>query len=483
MIKNYDETEHRPNDILRVIQDIGVFCHLMEQKELEERENEEVSTPPVRHPIGVEIGNANNKNIGSFGTPLPMPAEAIQYYLFDIQISDWKDVEFKRIVSDVPGLGDMLAEIITKEDVSPHRINEINYLAVKIQELRGDELAVFTANIEAGRSSSNITEIINLAVNCTMPQATSEKGAQDFLISAVYQGPEDIPAEHITYSPHLPQLVKVNGELTELFVEMHTFGGDYIRDLNKNLSLLLKNEDTGKDFLLLMDGTNMHLSEMLSVYQKETPEHNIWKNAIQSSEIRAFAVVLVEPNPNDSIGKDENDVSIKGSIIEIDFASRQRDIIQNSIVPQQAHLSVSELHSLDAHLQTFRNQCAEIPPAVQRIPISTREFRADINRNYLSQLKYPDSRMLRIAPEAARELVARGDVNVYRMDSKSNPELLYSMDALKIKSARTSPKSGFAIDKLYASTNEWAKHRVKSVVQQIERDERKKTKHKSVQAR
>jgi len=77
-----------------------------------------------------------------------MPAEAIQYYLFDIGISDWKDIEFKRIASGIPNLGEMMTKIIADEDVSPHRINEINYLAIKTQEMSEDELAVFTANIE-----------------------------------------------------------------------------------------------------------------------------------------------------------------------------------------------------------------------------------------------------------------------------------------------------------------------------------------------
>jgi len=201
MIKNYDEQEYDTNDILGIIQSIGAFNHIEKvekQEKLAEqnsRKDDEIGKPPVRSPIGVEIGNSGEKGIGSFGTPLPQSAEAIQYYLFDIGVTDWKDIVFERIVSSVPGLGDLLMEIIAKEDVSPHRVNEINYLAIKLQELNEEGFAAFASKIESGyddgHSYDSITDIINLAIISAAPQDIIYKGTKD----VIDKGTKDIVSQ------------------------------------------------------------------------------------------------------------------------------------------------------------------------------------------------------------------------------------------------------------------------------------------------
>jgi len=67
--------------------------------------------------------------------------------------------------SKVPGLGEILKNIIQSEDISPYRINELNFLAAKIEELNESEQVVFLTNIEAGYECKNITSIINQAVS------------------------------------------------------------------------------------------------------------------------------------------------------------------------------------------------------------------------------------------------------------------------------------------------------------------------------
>jgi len=298
MVRNFDESDYSPKHILDIIENIGGFkrdeAQEKRQARIDERNTISENNNALTCPIGIEISNASNNSIGSFVTYLPIPSETIRYYLYDINISDWKDIVFKNITSDVPSLGDALKDVIRRENISPHRINEINFLAAKIEELDANGLETFTAAIEARRDCGNLTDIINLAISNNAPEGF------------VYQEPQDIPVEYIVYSSSLPQLIKIeNTELSTLLMKMHAIGGDYMKDAAPNISTLLK--DTSSDFLLLADGKEMHLAKTLLVYSKDTPEHDKWKNAVQTPETRIFAVIPTEHDKDD----------VRGSIIEL----------------------------------------------------------------------------------------------------------------------------------------------------------------------
>ena len=207
----------------------------------------------------------------------------------------------------------------------------------------------------------------------------------------------------------------------------------------------------------------MHLAQTLLVYSKDTPEHDRWKNAVQTPETRIFAVI---PTEHDEDG-------VRGSIVELNFSDQQRDIIQNSIGNDFV------LQNPNSHLRNIRSQWENKIPGVQQISISSREFLVDINTNYMAQLA-PESYLLRIAPEAAKELLARDDVCVSSLRPEADAEPLSPLDAVKSKKMHDSPMHGFVIDKLNIhKIDAWAKRNVEGIARRVERDEHKKTKQKS----
>jgi len=87
--------------------------------------------------------------------------------------------------------------------------------------------------------------------------------------------------------------------------------------------------------------------------------------------------------------------------------------------------------------------------------------------------------LLRIAPEAAKELLARNDVCVSIPRPKADTEILSPLDAVKSKKIHDSPTHGFAIDRLHIDKMDaWAKRNIEGIARRVERDEHKKSKHK-----
>jgi len=146
--------------------------------------------PVGNHPLNIYIEKWLVPDNGGFTMPLPTSPDALQPFLDGIEVAEWQDIAITDIRSDIKGLGDKLQEILAQENMSPYRLNELNYLATRIEGLDEYGLEIFAANIEAGRNCATIADIINLTfnenINCFDVQpAFSEEMYGEFQIDMV----------------------------------------------------------------------------------------------------------------------------------------------------------------------------------------------------------------------------------------------------------------------------------------------------------
>ena len=111
--------------------------------------------------IRVYIENARNEQLGGFTIPLPTTRDALKPFLDAIEIADARDLSIMEVRSPVKHLSDAIYSC-ADEGLS---LNELNYLAAKLQGLDAEKSALFDAVLDAERHTGNVAEIINIAEN------------------------------------------------------------------------------------------------------------------------------------------------------------------------------------------------------------------------------------------------------------------------------------------------------------------------------
>jgi hypothetical protein len=156
-------------------------------------DNSNNNTPkPIISPITISIDNSKDLLLGDIELHLPVTKDVLLSSLEKLGIKGWGEMSLGeisadlRIASDISGddlsmnIADKLYELAAKEllkvssDIEPSKsmrmsadvINQLNYLAVKFQELlangQGGGIEIFVANVEAKKNCSSLAELINL---------------------------------------------------------------------------------------------------------------------------------------------------------------------------------------------------------------------------------------------------------------------------------------------------------------------------------
>ena len=148
------------------------------------------------HLFNVYIENIHNRNIGGFTIPLPTSPADIRPFLDSTEIVDWRDMlisdAFAPDGSDLWPLTNKLSDMVYATEMTPHKLNELNYLAVRVEGLDGYEQEIFLANIEADRNCGSIAEMINLTFSDNINKfdvqpAFSPEMYGEFLVEQLYQ--------------------------------------------------------------------------------------------------------------------------------------------------------------------------------------------------------------------------------------------------------------------------------------------------------
>ena len=138
------------------------------------------------HHLQVYIENVHDDRIGGFTIPLPATQGELQPFLDGAEISGWQDMKIDEISSDIDWLGYKLHGIVS-ENMTPDTLNELNYLAAKIEDFGETERDIFSAVIESGKHGGSLADIINLTFDENLGRfdlqpAFSEEQYGDFLL-------------------------------------------------------------------------------------------------------------------------------------------------------------------------------------------------------------------------------------------------------------------------------------------------------------
>lgn len=309
-------------------------------------------------------------------------------------------------------------------------------------------------------------------------------------IKEVYRGQEDIPFAHRIFSAPPPLMMATDVDVPAFLAALHATAGDFSRDAEHTIDTLSGLRSA--EYLLLMDDTGAFLTESMHAYRQGTDAHSRWIGSAENPETQAFSIHLTEVHGQ-----------IRGNIAEINAAERRQDIQENSIQPVTVEATLpsgevqrylpqewdaiaqidkdgikdwrrvfadGDFSKVNQHLEHMNVQTEA---ACRKVPAP--EFLIATNAVYMEHAQNPQHEMLRISQDAAKEMLARSDCDVYRL-LPNGPEKLVPTDAIK-SGLWFIENREFAICRGdIQGLEKWAERSAKeAITRQQERSEQKKT--------
>jgi hypothetical protein len=287
-------------------------------------------------------------------------------------------------------------------------------------------------------------------------------------------------------APEPPAVVK-DADLAPFLVKLHAVTGCPQREMEHSLETLKSLRSS--EYLLMLDGQRSFLTEAAHVYRNGSDAFEAWMCA--SAGARAFAVHVTEVHGR-----------IAGDIVPLDFVAHRYEVLNASIRPDRIdavfgdggksfapeewsalplierdaaetwtrHFTHEDLQSVIRRLDNIRAEHAEYGR-----PTDEAGFLSKMNASYMKQSENPQPDMLRITRDAARDILARGDAEVYRL-LPSGAEKLTPVDAVKSGGLWYMNNRGFAIRREdLPGFDKWAERAAGNIPRQPERGEHKKS--------
>lgn len=322
---------------------------------------------------------------------------------------------------------------------------------------------------------------------------TGNKGFKE-----IYHGVEDIPAEYRVTTPSALEadesLIMVNNtDLGALLLEMHAVGGDYMRDAKHNLQTLANG---CMDFFVMMNDHILTVTPADFAFRKAMTEHQTWMLIDKAPDIRTFVMSITE----------RGDGRVTGNLYEVDLEALQDYIRDNSFYFTHLNAKLKDGTSRSFSLEEWdamdRFECDQLQSWVKHYdpadesrlatyldvlrraveenkrPVLTGEFLYQLSAPYMARADNPQPDMLRVAPEAAKEILAGRAADVFRL-MPGDMEKLSPIDAIKVPVYQFHRE--FAVRRYdWAGIDKWAQRSAGETLRQNQRGEHDKSKNKEV---
>jgi hypothetical protein len=298
-------------------------------------------------PLSVYIENAGNETLGGFTMPLPATREALQPFLDGLEITDESQIAVMEVMSPIKGLGNLISD---NTHDSLH-LDELNYLAAKLQALDEFERDTFAAVVETERHTASVAEIINIVENIgifDIQPAFSPKEYGEFLLGL----------EMDEHANAFQRVQEGDSQLSGL--------ARYIEMLEDNFDAAAYGRKTAKE------------------------ENGVFTDFGYLTERSGFKEIYHGPV----------DIPAEYHVFEPTF------VLEGTALDT----FLLKLHALTGNAE----QDAEAI-AVVKNGVSTDNFLTAANAVYMSHAACPAEGFLRITQETAKDMLARGDAKVYRL--------------------------------------------------------------------
>ena len=319
------------------------------------------------------------------------------------------------------------------------------------------------------------------------------------IFKETYRGHQDIPAEHRIFTKpgedHSPLIKTGDINIPAALVKMCATNGDYTRS---EPAEIIKEITAGKDrdYLLTINTNGHHFYPALDAYRRGGGPAGIITSLTGEPGTRFFALRL------DEAGKPES-----GSLLEINRDALYTNMVRHHITPgwmeaemsdgTKSSLTIWDWSNLDGaergkvvsyepiystedsnkiqkRFDDFRGECNAAANEVTEA-----ELLADLNKAYMAAAKNPLPDMIRVENEAAKEILARGDADVYRL-TPGGAEKLSPIDAAKPLCFKENRDLAIRREDI-SGLDKWADRAAAKLIRQNERGEREKPKHKEEQ--
>ncbi|MDR1210156.1 MAG: hypothetical protein LBK41_07600 [Clostridiales bacterium] len=278
-------------------------------------------------------------------------------------------------------------------------------------------------------------------------------------------------------------MLKVEGvDLAALLLETHAVaGGGYMLDAKHSLQTLAD----GRDYLVMLSADMFHIIPSEMLYHRDLVGNAVWLGEREPSRVRTFAVAVDERDAGRAVG----------SVCEISLQSVQRSLSRYSfdfthidatmldgaervitfdewgamdrldrgqIRDYSYYYNPADEDRLTAHLDALRHARLE-----SASPASPADFLARLNESYMASAQNPQPGMIRLAREAAVEVLARGDADVFRL-LPGNAAKLSPLDAVTSSGLNYSEYREFAIHRSdLPGLKKWAERACGNIQRQI----------------
>lgn len=316
----------------------------------------------------------------------------------------------------------------------------------------------------------------------------------------VYHGSQDIPSEHRLFTQPgeiTKPLMKLDDvDIAATIMKLHAvcFGNmDFASD---SLKKLIKGHD--RDYLLLADSSEVCFFPAIEAYKRGTEAFEqtsyLTKYPAEGSDTKAFAI---------RVGSRGNDVAT-GDLIELNVKALCANITRHAAVPDRIDAVFSnyakisydlwswadiptyaredvrsyEVHFADDGLAEAARRYASFTSVneMSSEAVGMDVFLTEVNAAYMAAAEHQRPGMIRIANEAAKEILAQGATDVYKLTPDGAQKLspIEAMRPLVFAEHRE-----LAIEQAdISSLDKWAERAVKNTLRKKERDQHSKAKNK-----
>ncbi|MCL2078739.1 MAG: hypothetical protein FWH17_02725 [Oscillospiraceae bacterium] len=309
-------------------------------------------------------------------------------------------------------------------------------------------------------------------------------------IEEKYRSVQGIPASAPAASDQEPESVMLqNADLATLLMEMHAVGGDYMRDASYNVKSLA---NKGDDFYVMMIAGMIIVTPVDFVFRKDTNEYQTWMQAQKAPDIRSFVMTVTERDDGRITGglyetdlqalkNYAREFSVNFTHLDAEMKDGTRRVITSEEWSAMDQFDRGQLQSWVKHYSPAdEKRLTTVQEALRwmvkenRQPVTVGEFLSQISAPYMAQAVNPQPDMLRVAPEAAKEILAQSAADVFRL-MPNDMEPLSPIDAIKVTAYQSFREFAVRRDD-WGGIEKWAQKASGEILRQNERGERNKLK-------
>ena len=256
-------------------------------------------------------------------------------------------------------------------------------------------------------------------------------------------------------------------------------------------------EAQGRDYVLLLNPERISLLPATDVYKRGELAGKIVEHWSDQPSTQFFAIRVMERGDSDQD-------RVKGDIIELNTAALRSNIARHGITPDRIdavrHDGFSKSYDLPTWAEVPEIQRSGLAAIIPNYPDGSQKstavhygsfmgahekysavmeldaFLPEVNAPFMAAAQYPQSDMLRIANEAAKEILARGDADIFKLtaDGTEKLEVIESMRPLCFAEHRD-----LAIKREdIAGLDKWSERHANKLMRQNERGDRSALKNK-----